>query len=208
MQTNRLILGSASPRRRDLLTGAGFRFAVEPADIEEIVEVGEDPWLATVRLAVEKAEAVAARVDTRNMVLAADTAVVIDDRIVLGKPTSRAEAVEMLLALSGRNHVVLTAWAILRGRSSRQGAARTAAGDEILQGGVSRSVVRMREIARSEAEAYADTGEPMDKAGSYAAQGEGRRFIGAIVGSLDNAIGLPMTPVGSALARAGIFPQT
>ncbi|MBI5505548.1 MAG: Maf-like protein [Deltaproteobacteria bacterium] len=208
MRTNRLVLASSSPRRRELLGAAGFRFVIEPSFIEELVAIGEDPWLATVRLAVEKAEAVAERADARDVVLAADTAVVIDDRIVLGKPASRAEAVEMLLSLSGRNHTVLTAWAILRGRGSGAHTTRAASGVGVLQGGLSRSVVRMREIARREAEAYADTGEPMDKAGAYAAQGEGRRFIGAIVGPLDNVIGLPMTPVGPALARAGIVPRT
>lgn len=207
MQTNRLVLASASPRRRELLGAAGFSFVVMPSAIDEIVAVGEDPWLATVRLALEKGQAVAARVEAADVVLAADTTVVIDDRTVLGKPACRAEAVEMLLSLSGRNHVVLTGWAILRGACVAAGAKRAAAGVEVLQGGLSRSVVRMREIARREAEAYADTGEPMDKAGAYAAQGEGRRFIGAIVGPLDNVIGLPMAPVGIALARAGVLPQ-
>ncbi len=206
MQVNRLVLASSSPRRRELLGAAGFSFVIEPSSIDEVIAAGEDPWLATVRLAIEKAQAVVGRVGVRDVVLAADTAVVIDDRIILGKPASRAEAVEMLLSLSGRNHVVLTAWAILCGRGCGQGSPQAGLGVEV-QGGVSRSVVRMREIARREAEAYADTGEPMDKAGAYAAQGEGRRFIGAIVGPLDNVIGLPMIPVVMALARAGVLPK-
>jgi len=205
MKPSRLVLASSSPRRRELLGAAGYRFIVDPASIDEIIAAGEDPWMATVRLAVEKAEAVAARVDAKDVVLAADTAVVIDERTILGKPTCHEEAVAMLLSLSGRNHVVLTAWAMLRGWGGARGG--TSDGDGLVQSGVSRSVVRMREIARREAEAYASTGEPMDKAGAYAAQGEGRRFIGAIVGPLDNVIGLPMTPVRMALARAGIAPQ-
>lgn len=204
MKAARLVLASSSPRRRELLGAAGYRFVIDPASIEETIAAGEDPWLATSRLAVEKAEAVAARVDGSDAVLAADTAVVIDERTILGKPVSRDEAVEMLLSLAGRNHVVLTAWALVRRWSDGTSANGVA---EFLQSGVSRSVVRMREIARREAEAYADTGEPMDKAGAYAAQGEGRRFIGAIVGPLDNVIGLPMTPVRMALARAGVVPQ-
>jgi septum formation protein len=100
----------------------------------------------------------------------------------------------MLLSLAGRNHFVWTAWAILP------------VGSRSPECGISRSTVRMREISRSEAEAYAASGEPLDKAGAYAAQGEGRRFIGAIVGPLDNVIGLPMAPVVRALARSGIAP--
>lgn len=172
------------------------------ADLDEVIEDGETPVGATTRLAIEKAQVVAARRgvtggtgDDGQVVLAADTTVVVDRRI-LGKPASEGEAAEMLLSLSGRNHVVLTGWALLRPGSA----------PETAECGVSRSVVRMREISRREAEAYASTGEPMDKAGAYAAQGQGRRFIGAITGDLDNVIGLPMAPVAAALSRAGIRP--
>ena len=118
---------------------------------------------------------------------------VVGDRI-LGKPADRREAAEMLLSLAGRNHFVLTAWALLP----------VPPAEALPESGIVRSTVRMREISRMEADAYAATGEPMDKAGGYAAQGEGRRFIGAIEGPLDNVIGLPMTPVLAALARAGV----
>jgi len=154
---------------------------------------------ATTRLAIEKAEAVVRRRSAAEppgeLVLAADTTVVVGERI-LGKPANVAEAADMLLSLAGRNHIVLTAWALL------EVSPRTAAPEC----GISRSTVRMREISRAEAEAYAATGEPMDKAGAYAAQGEGRRFIGAITGPLDNVIGLPMAPVVVALSRSGIVP--
>jgi len=209
MLVPRLVLASGSPRRRELLTVAGYRFEIDAADIDETIQAGESPIAATTRLAIEKAEAVAQRRGTAassdgstqpgggaiEFVLAADTTVVIGDRI-LGKPVDEREAAEMLLSLAGRNHVVLTAWALLN--------AGTIAGTP--ECGISRSTVRMREISRTEAEAYAASGEPMDKAGSYAAQGEGRRFIGAIVGPLDNVIGLPMAPVVVALARSGIVP--
>lgn len=200
MQARPLVLASSSPRRRELLAAAGFCFVVRPSAVEEIIVEGEDPWLATARLAVEKTEAVAAEAEGGELVLGADTTVVIDGR-VLGKPSSRAEAIEMLMSLSGRNHVVLTAWTLMSGR--RNGGTD----GDAARAGLSRSIVRMREIPRRQAEAYADTGEPMDKAGAYAAQGEGRRFIGAIVGALDNVIGLPMMPVTRALARAGVLPQ-
>lgn len=210
----RLVLASGSPRRRELLAQAGFRFVIDVADIDEPIHEGEPAVAATTRLAIEKAEAVVARrlssapasaaatvsggasPPAGEVVLAADTTVVLGDRI-LGKPSSTSEAADMLLSLAGRNHVVLTAWALLP-------LGRPAEGAEC---GVSRSIVRMREISRREAEAYAAGGEPMDKAGAYAAQGEGRRFIGAIQGPLDNVIGLPMTPVVAALARAGVLPD-
>ncbi|MFN2427487.1 MAG: nucleoside triphosphate pyrophosphatase [Candidatus Binatia bacterium] len=233
MLVPRLVLASGSPRRRELLAVAGYEFVVDVADIDETIGVGESPVAATTRLAIEKAEAVVRRraggcvvasspsdggsaliagqseqrtvgpapdagesaPGDREYVLAADTTVVVGERI-LGKPSDTREAADMLLSLAGRNHIVLTAWALL-GPHGRPVAPEC---------GVSRSIVRMREISRAEAEAYASTGEPMDKAGGYAAQGEGRRFIGAIVGPLDNVIGLPMAPVTAALARSGIVP--
>lgn len=206
MSSPRLVLASGSPRRRELLSGAGFRFVVDVADIDEPIHQGETAVAATSRLAIEKAQAVvtrrgadasgALRTGGAEVVLAADTTVVLGDRI-LGKPADVAEAVEMLLSLAGRNHLVLTAWALVP----------LGAPDGTAECGISRSIVRMREVSRSEAEAYAAGGEPMDKAGAYAAQGEGRRFIGAIHGPLDNVIGLPMTPVVLALARAGVLPD-
>jgi septum formation protein len=198
MHAPRLVLASGSPRRRELLTAAGFHFEIDAADIDETIDDSETPADATSRLALGKAEAVAARRAAhaqREVVLAADTTVVVGTRI-LGKPANQKEAVEMLLSLAGRNHDVLTAWAVLE----------TGAKGGSPQCGIVRSTVRMREIARAQAQAYAASGEPMDKAGAYAAQGEGRRFIGAIVGPLDNVIGLPMAQVVAALARAGIVP--
>ncbi|MFN2378064.1 MAG: nucleoside triphosphate pyrophosphatase [Candidatus Binatia bacterium] len=202
MQRPLLVLASGSPRRRELLGQAGFEFEIDVADIDESIHEGESPVAATVRLAIEKAEAVVRRRAASRppdapaeLVLAADTTVVIGERI-LGKPANPREAADMLMSLAGRNHLVLTAWALLP--------ASPQAGQP--ECGITRSTVRMREIARSEAEAYAATGEPMDKAGAYAAQGEGRRFIGAIAGPLDNVIGLPMAPVVAALSRGGIVP--
>jgi septum formation protein len=211
MNAPRLVLASGSPRRRELLSLAGFAFEVDVSDVDETIEQGESAVAATGRLAVAKAEAVVRRraaipqqdaakrtasLLSREVVLGADTTVVVDERI-LGKPADREEAVRMLLSLAGRNHLVFTAWALLPVGATTGRA----------EGGISRSTVRMREISRAEAESYADSGEPMDKAGAYAAQGEGRRFIGAIVGPLDNVIGLPMTPVVRALARSGVRPS-
>ena len=171
------------------------------ADTDESLIEGEGSVAATSRLAMEKALAVVERRKLASggapeWVLAADTTVVLGERI-FGKPTSVSDAADMLLSLAGRNHWVLTAWALLP--LGLPGATAEC--------GITRSTVRMREISRRDAESYAASGEPMDKAGSYAAQGEGRRFIGAIVGPLDNVIGLPMAPVGAALQRGGILPS-
>lgn len=219
MLVPRLILASGSPRRRELLTSAGFQFEIDVPDLDETIHDGEPAVAATSRLAIEKAQAVASRRchsepaavgrggaagKPREIVLAADTTVVIEGRI-LGKPATTQEAVEMLLSLAGRNHVVLTAWAVL---TVDRSVVETDAGVATPECGISRSIVRMREIARAEAEAYAASGEPMDKAGAYAAQGEGRRFIGGIVGPLDNVIGLPMRPVVRALARTAVVPAS
>lgn len=191
-----LVLASGSPRRRDLLTEAGFRFEVDAADIDETVAEGEAPEAATARLAREKAGAVASRRRSGGaceVVLAADTTVVLGAQ-VLGKPRDTKDAARMLLSLAGRNHVVLTGWTVV-------------GADGAMIQGMSRSVVRMREVSRREAEEYAAGGEPMDKAGAYAAQGDGRRFIAAIVGPLDNVIGLPVAPVAEALSRLGVRPS-
>ncbi|HYB98246.1 MAG TPA: Maf family protein [Candidatus Limnocylindrales bacterium] len=193
MLASRLVLASSSPRRRELLTQAGYDFVIDPADIDETMSKQERALEATTRLALEKAATVLARCGSEAVVLAADTTVVVGEQI-LGKPAGPEQAAQMLMSLSGRNHHVLTAWAVLH-----------AGGGE---SGVSRSTVRMREVGWQEARAYAASGEPLDKAGAYAAQGQGRRFIGAIIGPLDNVIGLPMAPVSRALARARISPTS
>lgn len=196
MPAPRLILASGSPRRRELLTSHGFAFEIDVPDVDETIPPGEEPVAATTRLAIEKAQAVARRRAGRaggEIILAADTTVVIGERI-LGKPVDERDAVDMLMSLSGRNHLVWTAWAVVAAGNA----------DDAPECGACRSIVRMREISRAEARVYAASGEPLDKAGAYAAQGDGRRFIGAIVGPLDNVIGLPMTPVAQALAARGI----
>jgi len=190
-----LVLGSASPRRKDLLDRAGFRFSIDPADIDEGIEAGESALDATTRLATEKALVVAARGRGDRVVLGADTSVVLDGEL-LGKPLDRDDAARMLLRLAGRDHVVLTAWALME-----------APGDARAVVGVTRSVVTMREVSAAEARVYADGGEPLDKAGSYAVQGEGQRFVGAVFGSLDNVIGLPVEELSRALRGFGIFPE-
>ena len=192
--TTGLVLASASPRRRDLLETAGYRFVVRAADVDERVGDDEAPVLAAARLATEKAQTVCRQVEPGAVVLGADTTVVCGRRM-LGKPSDHRDAYEMLLSLAGRNHRVITCWTV------------AVAGDEDLTravAGTTISTVRMREVGMREAWAYANSAEPMDKAGAYAVQGEGRRFIAAVMGSLDNVIGLPVAQVSRALDGLGV----
>jgi septum formation protein len=176
-----LILASASPRRRDLLRRAGLAFEVRAADVVEAALPGEAPLACAERLAQAKALAIARRVGAspRRLVLGADTIVVLDGEI-LGKPRDPEHAVELLTRLAGRRHRVITAVAV-------------AATDSLaLRCTAVESRVRMRSADAREVRAYVATGEGMDKAGAYAAQGEGRRFIERIEGSESNVIGLPL----------------
>jgi septum formation protein len=188
-----LVLGSGSPRRRELLARAGVAFEVMPADIAEEARPGEAPAALAERLAREKARAVAARIGTspRRIVLGADTIVVIDGD-VLGKPRDAEDAVRLLGRLVGRAHVVLTGVAIVA--SDRIDAAATR---------VVASRVAMRAATEAEIRRYVATGEPLDKAGAYAAQGEGRRFIASIEGSESNVIGLPIDETLALLRAEG-----
>jgi nucleoside triphosphate pyrophosphatase len=189
-----LVLASSSPRRRELLERAGFRFELAVPDVDESPRPGESPESLARRLALAKARAAAPRVAREACVLAADTIVAIDGE-VLGKPRDRAEAVEMLLRLAGRTHRVLTGFALVV----------TALAHE--ESAVEESAVRMRAVARAEAERYAASGEPLDKAGAYAAQGEGGRFVAEIAGSRANVIGLPLEALAPRLALLGVKPE-
>lgn len=190
----RLLLASASPRRRELLERAGYRFDVEVADVDETFFEGEHPAVATVRVAMSKAAAVAAGKAIGWVVLGADTTVVCNGE-VLGKPRDAGEATRMLLSIAGRDHVVFTGWALVRCDGSA---------DPPLVTGVARSIVSMRPVTRDEAERYAASGEPLDKAGAYAVQGQGRRFITRVIGSIDNVIGLPVEHLAPVLGEMGI----
>jgi septum formation protein len=186
-----LILASASPRRRELLTQAGYRFEVQPSSILESRKPGEDAIRYTTRLAREKAEEVFARSQTFPaplMVLGADTVVVCDGE-VMGKPADAADAARMLLLLSGRTHQVVTGVAIVWAAGSAEVAA------EMTQ-------VTMRSLSPQEVEAYVAGGEPMDKAGAYAIQGYAGRWIPRIHGCYFNVVGLPLALVTSLLEGA------
>ncbi len=182
-------LASASPRRSELLRQIGVQFAVRPAAIPEDRAPGEAPEAYVARLAAAKAEVVWARLDEPRPVLAADTAVVLDDR-VLGKPANTAEAAAMLAELSGRTHRVLTAVAL-----------RSEAGIDSL---LCASEVRFRATTAAERRAYCATQEPYDKAGGYGIQGRAAVFIEHLSGSYSAVVGLPLFETAQLLERAGL----
>lgn len=201
-----LILASASPRRRELLTQAGVRFEVRPAHIREDPLPGEEPVAYVTRLAREKAEAVfrelTGALSARGReeksddaeggplaVLGADTTVTLDGQI-LGKPADAADAARMLRLLSGRSHRVITGVAL-----------KTAEGVEVA---AEVTAVRFVSLSDAEIDAYVATGEPMDKAGAYAVQGGAGRWIPRIEGCYFNVVGLPLALVCALLeARLG-----
>jgi septum formation protein len=183
----RLVLASSSPRRADLLRAAGIPFDVFPVDIDEHFRVGEKPEHAVARLADEKA-AVAAAAHPDAVVLGADTTVVIRGE-ALAKPADAADAARMLRMLAGRSHEVLTGVCV-----SHQGRRLVH---------VEPTRVRMAQLGESEIAWYVSTGEPFDKAGGYAVQGLGSRFIEGIDGSYSNVVGLPISSVYELLKELG-----
>ncbi|MDH3254872.1 MAG: Maf family protein, partial [Acidobacteriota bacterium] len=174
----RLILASASPRRRELLRNLGLEFLCRPVDLDETPLTGEaaEPYVR--RLARAKAETVARK---GEVVLAADTVVVRDGQL-LGKPVDPDEARAMLASLSGRDHSVYTGVAI----HLPPGLTRDA---------VCRSEVTMAPLSREEVDWYVLTGEPLDKAGAYAIQGLGALLVERIDGNYSNVVGLPLPTV-------------
>ncbi len=191
-----LVLGSASPRRKDILTGLGIPIRVEPADIPEHVLPGELPLDYVSRIVAEKLMAVAARVVAPlSAVLVADTVVVIDGAI-LGKPEGGvAGAVRLLERIVGRTHTVYTRYAIsLADAPSVIRAARTVSTE-----------VSLRSASADEIARYAASGEGLDKAGAYAAQGLGAFLIERIVGSYSNVVGLPACEVVLDLRELGLL---
>jgi len=196
-----LVLASASPRRRDLLLQAGYRFEVHPAHIPEDPLPGEDPIVYVTRLAREKAEAVYRQLSSVNIVpenlrppprpdvqplavLGADTTVTLDNAI-LGKPEDAADAARILRLLSGRTHRVITGVALVTQKRVEVAAEVTA--------------VRFLTLSEEDIAGYIATGEPMDKAGAYGIQGRAARWIPRIEGCYFNVMGLPLALVCSLL---------
>ncbi len=183
-----LVLASESPRRAEILTSLGIPFVADPAEVSEEVRPGETGEQAASRLAAEKGALVARR-RPEAWVLAADTLVLLDGRI-LGKPRDDADARRMLRWLSGREHRVVTAVRLRRGEDP---------GREIVE----ISGVRIAPLSAGEIRWYVATGEPRDKAGAYAVQGLGSRFIESVSGSYSNVMGLPARAVYLLLRDSG-----
>lgn len=187
-----LILASSSPRRRELLTRAGFEFEVRPSKVDETRRAGETAIDFARRAASEKALDVAASAPPDSLVLAADTVVVADGE-VLGKPGGPEDAARILRILSGRTHQVITGVCVVRPPDQA-----VALKHEI-------TLVAFRRLDEQEIQHYIGSGEPFDKAGAYGIQGLASRFVTRIEGCYFNVVGLPVPMVyeilGSFLAR-------
>ncbi len=182
-----LHLASTSPRRKAILQSLGLKFTVIAVEIDERRLEGETPQQMVLRLAANKAAAAVSA--GRQFIIGADTIVVLGDKI-LGKPRDKDDALEMLMSLSGRSHKVLSGVALWSSAGVRSA--------------LSETEVRFREIGEDEALAYWHSGEPCDKAGSYAIQGRGGAFVAAISGSYSGVVGLPVYELADLLGSAGI----
>ncbi len=189
-----LVLGSGSPRRREIVSALGLPFQVLAADIDEDCRPGEPPLVYLERIATEKLAGVRARLGNalHAAILVADTTVVIDGD-VLGKPNDVDDAVRLFSRIAGRMHCVYTRYAIGLADAPGVSVARTI-----------ETEVHIRAADPAEIRAYAATGEGLDKAGAYAAQGIGSFFIERVVGSYSNVVGLPACEVLADLRRLGL----
>jgi septum formation protein len=198
-----IVLASISPRRRELLGFLGLQFQVIPSAIEEFVDPNLSPEELVIELATRKAQAVQAKLldekiplsNDKTIIIAADTIVFCGGN-VLNKPSSKKEAVEMLSYLSAKTHQVYTGVTVLAFEEAHSSTIMNSFSDV--------SKVRFRELSPFEIEAYVETGEPMDKAGSYALQGVGCALIESIEGCYTNIIGLPMPKLVLLLRSMGV----
>lgn len=190
VSTQTLVLASGSPRRKELLEKAGLQFEVFVSDIDETPKKKETPKQMVARLSREKARAVHSKYP-QAFVLAADTTVVSFNGKNLGKPADHSEASRMIQSLQGKLHRVYTGYTILFGKKSITRVIETK--------------VKMRKLDARDIEAYIATGECMDKAGAYAAQGHGMVLIEKILGSYTNVVGLPTAEVLHDLKRLGFW---
>ncbi|MFT7006482.1 MAG: septum formation protein [Colwellia sp.] len=193
-----LILASQSPRRKTLLEQLGYQFSTLVADIDESVCDHENAKDYVLRLAQEKALAIfhslAQEQKKQSLVLGADTCVVIDG-IILGKPANEAECIETLLRLANNQHQVLTAIAV---------AGYSAVDTTNVHSKIVETQVQFKALTLSEIKRYWQTGEPCDKAGSYAIQGLGGQFVTTINGSYSAVVGLPLYETAQLLAKLGL----
>ena len=187
---HRIILASSSPRRKDLLQLLKLSFDIIVRQVDESIDVGLNPAQNVEMLALRKADAVAQELD-RGIVLGADT-VVVKDGLILGKPKNRTHAAEMLKFLSGSIHEVWTGVAVIDAADGRQ---------EVFS---ERTEVTLKNLTEEETNGYISTGEPMGKAGSYAAQGLGAVLVKGINGCYFNVVGLPVYRLAEVLKTFGV----
>jgi len=190
----KFILASSSPRRRDLLASIGLEFEVIPSHVPEVHQKGEAAEEYVARLSREKAAPIA-RQHPSQWVIAADTTVLLGDQL-LEKPEDPADAVRMLATIAGKTHMVYT------------GVTLQHVERDYLETRVAESEVRMLPLSQREIEWYVATGEPLDKAGSYAVHGIASMFIDSIHGSYTNVVGLPLATLFQMMRKAGIDPLT
>ena len=184
-----IILASASPRRAELLQQLGLNFTVLPADLDETAYPNEPVKDYVLRMAESKSQVIRQSRPPSDVVIAADTTVSIDGKI-LGKPNNEADCLEMLACLSGQIHMVYTAVVVSQ--------------LEFIGSALSASEVLFREISQAEALKYWQTGEPKDKAGSYAIQGKGAVFVNKISGSYTGVVGLPLYELSQLLRETDV----
>jgi septum formation protein len=185
MTMRRIILASASPRRKELLEKVGLEFEVEPGNHAESLRATADPYALARSISYKKALVVAQR-HSDALIIAADTFIVFEDAI-LGKPETIAESRKILITLNGKSHLVITGFTIIDVKSGKT---------------VSRSVgttVYMKSLSPEEIDAYVKSKEPLDKAGAYAIQGLGAVIIDRIEGDYSNVVGLPISALAEAL---------
>ena len=193
-QTHLLVLASNSPRRRELLALGGWIFTLDVADINEDVHPGEEPAAYVERLAVEKAQAVLSRSQSGQVIIGADTTVVLDGEI-LGKPVDAADARSMLTRLRGRSHQVYTGIAVLR------------ASDQRLFSDVCLTEVPMRNYSDAEMDTYIASGDPLDKAGAYGIQNPDFQPVINMQGCYASVMGLPLCHLTVLLRNLGLHSQ-
>jgi len=192
MMLNSILLASASPRRAELLRQIGLPFSVCPADIDESIPAGLSPIDAVAMLSRVKAQAVSAKAKKGELILAADTIVVLDSDI-LGKPQDESDAVQMLMSLSGREHFVHTGLTLLE-----------PFGGKLLTQTVT-TKVKMHTLSKEQICTYVATGEPMDKAGAYGIQGRAACFVESIDGCYFNVMGLPLAKLTQMLEKFQVY---
>lgn len=185
-----IILASKSPRRRELLDNLGIDYKQIVASTDEVIYANETPYEAVRRLAIEKAESAAQKVDN-GIIISADTIVVLDG-IILGKPADKDEAYKFLSRLSGKAHQVMTAVCVKNVTSG------------FYEAKVETTLVYFRDLKAEEIKAYISTNEPYDKAGGYAIQGKGALLVRKIEGCYFNVVGLPLTTLYDMLKVQGV----